>query len=128
VRRGPAAGIVLTRHASLAASLGLMDKEDSPSADTAYSNLIQTFNRFVLDTISLEAILPSAAASSRSGQSNVLSPAQGPVSKLFGHSVRTRTTCSSCGVAADRESNSHVVDLIYPRKVRRGDGLPMRRH
>jgi hypothetical protein len=105
-----------------------MDKEDSPSADTAYSNLIQTFNRFVLDTISLEAIFPSAAASSRSGQSNVLSPAQGPVSKLFGPSVRTRTTCSSCGVAADRESNSHVVDLIYPRKVRRGDGLPMRRH
>ncbi|PWN41313.1 hypothetical protein IE81DRAFT_292061 [Ceraceosorus guamensis] len=95
-----------------AISLGLMDKEDSPHADTAYSNLIQTFNRFVLDAVSQEAARhaerPSPGQQSRRAN---------PVSALFRSAVRTRNVCSTCGFSSDREANSSVVDLVYPRKA-----------
>lgn len=107
-----------------AASLGLMDKDDSPSADVAYSNLIQTFNRFMLDTVALEAA--SAAWLKEDGQSDAehksVSQQQGGeaakvLSKLFCNTISTKHICSTCGHTSVRDNASHVVDLIYPRRA-----------
>lgn len=104
-----------------AASLGLMDKDDSPSANVAYSNLIQTFNRFMLDTVSLEAAA-SAAWTKDEGQSVKEQQLDGDaaariVSKLFCNTASTKHTCATCNHTTSRESTSHVVDLVYPRKA-----------
>jgi PAB-dependent poly(A)-specific ribonuclease subunit 2 len=107
-----------------AASLGLMDKDDSPSAEVAYSNLIQTFNRFMLDTVALEAA--SAAWVKEDGQTdeehNRMSQQQGGdaarlMSKLFCNTTSTKHTCATCNYTSTRENASHVVDLIYPRRA-----------
>lgn len=107
-----------------AASLGLMDKDDSPSAEVAYSNLIQTFNRFMLDTVALEAA--SAAWVREDGQTedehNQLSRQQGSeaarlMSKLFCNTTATKHSCATCNHTTMRENASHVVDLIYPRRA-----------
>lgn len=81
-----------------AAALGLMDKDDSPSSDAAYSNLIQTLNRFLLDAVSDD-------------------DGKGAVWRLFENALATRTTCTNCGASVDREAHSLVVDLTYPRRV-----------
>ncbi|PWN52754.1 hypothetical protein IE53DRAFT_366908 [Violaceomyces palustris] len=138
-----------------ATTLGLMDKDDSPSSDTAYSNLIQSFNRFMLDATSFESQPPSSGqarskgsssdprqkrgsgngnGNGRAGQSldgEASSPtssgeqangvgkndAKSVVSALFSVSSTTRTTCVHCGRETHRNSVSHVVDLVYPRKA-----------
>lgn len=112
----------LTRsHSATAASLGLMDKEDSPGADAAYSNLIQHLNRFLLDSTSVEA--SSSAAPNAEEAKAPLSPSatsdfdSNPVSKLLRISALTKTTCGACGASFQRANHSHVIDLIYPRKV-----------
>lgn len=83
-----------------AASLGLMDKDDSPSADAAYSNLTQTLNRFLLDVFAEES-----------------KPSDDRVNWLFGNRANTATSCSTCGQVSQRPSHSLVVDLVYPRRA-----------
>ena len=150
-----------------AETLGLMDKEDSPnSGDVAYSNLVQSLNRFVLDSTSVEAqsaaskhaltsaanfpALSSAASTAstrgsrrtgaptgptsprqmmgRFGEADaaMLDPAaSGPnVSQLFALNTKTKTICVHCGRETHRNSSSHVVDLIYPRKALSNEPQP----
>lgn len=102
-----------------AASLGLMDKDDSPSADVAYSNLIQTFNRFIIDTAAREATLADEATKSN-GDIALSEQANGSfkiMSTLFCNSVSTRHTCATCSFTSTREGESLVVDLVYPRRA-----------
>ncbi|KDN41342.1 hypothetical protein K437DRAFT_226828 [Tilletiaria anomala UBC 951] len=88
------------------ASLGLLDKDESPGSDQAYANLVQSLNRFVLDSFVSEAVWGSTS----DGRQNL-------VRRAIGIDAVTKTSCGSCGVASERESKSHVVDLIYPRKA-----------
>lgn len=90
-----------------AAALGLMDKDDSPGANVAYSSLIQTFNRFMLETCMQES---KQAVKSDSVNGELMS-------KLFVNTQMTKHVCSTCGHTATRDSNSFVVDLLYPRKA-----------
>ncbi|KAN0062546.1 poly(A)-specific ribonuclease [Thecaphora frezii] len=175
-----------------ASTLGLMDKEDSPSGDAGYSNLVQSLNRFVLDSTSVEsqsatsrgAPMPApsgtaggtganaetdgnqlpanpsfaslASSSGRggrrgggangsaggvggllgprssaaggstdasssnngngSGASGAVPGAKPIVSKIFSVNSTTKTSCVHCGRETHRNSASHVVDLVYPRK------------
>ena len=84
-------------------SLGLLDKDDSPSSDAAYANLAQNLNRYMLETLIGEAALP--------GDTENL------VQKAINIAAITRTTCNMCGAITERESSSVAADLIYPRKV-----------
>lgn len=109
-------------NSSRAASLGLMDKEDSPGADAAYSNLIQHLNRFVLDSTAAEAgsadRLPPESHPRRGSTAMPLAVSRdSPVSQLFLVSALSKIVCGTCGAASQRSNESHVVDLIYPRKV-----------
>ncbi|SPO36298.1 related to PAN2 - component of Pab1p-stimulated poly(A) ribonuclease [Pseudozyma flocculosa] len=166
-----------------AATLGLMDKEDSPAGDAGYCNLVQSLNRFVLDSAAVESqsassrgaasaspnagggstgtstsagstggsVGSSAAAAPSNGGRGVRrgggvvggpggprSPGLGPsveggggagpgsstaasaarpiVSKMFSVNSTTKTSCVHCGRETHRNSASHVVDLVYPRK------------
>lgn len=98
-----------------AASLGLMDKEGSPSADVAYSNLIQIFNRFMLSTVAME----SFEASKPQSFNTTVQPSKEAelMSKLFTVAYETKHSCTTCGHTVARDANSRTVDLIYPRKV-----------
>jgi PAB-dependent poly(A)-specific ribonuclease subunit 2 len=99
-----------------AGSLGLMDKDDSPSADVSYSNLIQTFNRFMLDVVAFE-VEAAAEVEKQKRDSNQQAAATEIVSKLFCNTVSTKHTCATCSHTTTRNSASLVVDLIYPRKA-----------
>lgn len=110
-------------NSSRAASLGLMDKEDSPGADAAYSNLTQHLNRFVLDSTAAEAGSADPQPELNLRRGSTAAPAasvskDSPVSKLFLVSALSKIVCGTCGAASQRSNESHVVDLIYPRKVR----------
>ncbi|UZJ51756.1 hypothetical protein CBS101457_001076 [Exobasidium rhododendri] len=108
-----------------AASLGLMDKDDSPSADVAYSNLIQTFNRFMLDTVAVEATSSLSIkgegliAHEPDGRANRHQDEEASriISRLFCNTVSTKHTCATCGHVSKRDSGNTVVDLLYPRKA-----------
>lgn len=104
----------LTRH--LAAALGLMDSDESSSSHAAYSSLIQTFNRFLLETISNEsnAHEHNQAVTAQRTQDRIPSA----VAQLVGLAMRTATICKSCGYHTARESINNVLDFVYPPKVR----------
>jgi len=99
-----------------AAALGLMDLEDSTS-QISYSSLIQTFNQFLLDQMTVEADLtPNPNPLLRKdGQSGTV---PSTVSQLFGMHTTTKTLCPECGAQSGRDSLKNVLDLVYPRKVR----------
>lgn len=89
-----------------AASMGLMDKDDASNADAAYSSLIQTFNRFLLETVSVES---AEASSPDSTYANMMR-------RMFVNTQFTVQVCGTCGTVSQRPSGSNIVDLIYPRK------------
>lgn len=145
-----------------------MDKEDSPTSDTAYTNLIQSMNRFMLDTTSSESIesgivsgtstpgdrgheasrrglplnqggkammgwnpnvtdvlagggtsaeSPQTAAAVAARRNPEGTDSRSLISRLFANGAVTKTTCGTCGNETTRESSSHVIDLVYPRKA-----------
>lgn len=108
-----------------AASLGLMDKEDSHSSDAAYSSLIQTFNRFMLDTVSAEAgeaIAPRGQTLVEESKDRL--SAVDVMAKLFSSTVLTKQSCGICGHESARESTGRIVDLVYPRKALSNEPSP----
>ncbi len=85
------------------AALGLLDQQDSPSAEAAYANLAQNLNRYMLDTMSEEAAL-------QPDKENFFRKAVAIV-------ANTKTTCNLCSATTERESISYATDLTYPRKA-----------
>ena len=102
-----------------AAALGLMDFDDS-SSQAAYSSLIQTFNRFLLESMSNECDVPTRNKTILLND-NTASGRLSPLAQLMGFQVKTVSVCGSCGYQAAREAVSNVLDFVYPRKV--GDYL-----
>lgn len=103
-----------------AAALGLMDF-DEISPRESYVSLIQTFNRFIIETTSAEADAfgPSLPlfrdAPLTHPPSDTLPPS--PITQLFGLATRTVSSCFHCHARTVRDSASTVLDLIYPRKA-----------
>ena len=98
-------------------ALGLIDL-NLPS-ETAYSSLIQNFNRFILEQISTDsAIMPG---NPRLYRGPPMTPTPGRViptvvSQVVGLEAKTLNTCS-CGAQTARDSTANVIELLYPRKV-----------
>lgn len=99
----------------VAAALGLMDNEESSSSHAAYSSLIQTFNRFLLESTSNESDSKehNQAITAQRHQDQIPSA----IAQLVGLPVRTATVCKSCGYSANREAITNVLDYVYPPKV-----------
>jgi PAB-dependent poly(A)-specific ribonuclease subunit 2 len=97
-----------------AASMGLMDKDDASNADAAYSSLIQTFNRFLLETVSVES---AEAASPTSSDVDL-------IRRLFVNTQFTVQICGTCRTVSQRPSGSNIVDLLYPRKAMSNELAP----
>ncbi|KAF9521074.1 hypothetical protein BS47DRAFT_1404191 [Hydnum rufescens UP504] len=81
--------------------------------------MIQQLNRFTLEEFSVEGntfphnpyiILPPGGISSTN-------PAAAPITQLLGVDAKTVTVCTNCGFKRDKDLMSHVVDLIYPRRL-----------
>ena len=80
--------------------------------------MIQQLNRFMLDGFVYEGNAYPA--------NPVLVPfppgappayATAPITQLLGLDMKTVSVCSACGFKRDKQSMSHVLDLVYPRRV-----------
>jgi PAB-dependent poly(A)-specific ribonuclease subunit 2 len=110
-------------HTFAVTALGLIDLENDSSKTTAYSTLIQTFNRYLLEQMTTESSLPPNIAPSPSPllKNSPFSTEPGkvtpPMAQLVKLDLKTLSTCSSCGAKGERETGANVIDLIYPRRV-----------
>lgn len=90
------------------------------SADVDYAHKIQVFNRFLIDQLSSEGnTFPSNTAVVRRPP---LPTAHGvnfpsPVTQLMGIDGKNVMTCMTCKKTREKEGITHIVDLMYPRKV-----------
>ena len=81
--------------------------------------MIQQINRFILEEFSVEGntfphnpyLIPLE------GDTPPAAFAAAPITQLLGVDAKTVTVCTNCGFKRDKDLMSHVIDLIYPRKV-----------
>uniref|UniRef100_D8PTC9 PAN2-PAN3 deadenylation complex catalytic subunit PAN2 n=1 Tax=Schizophyllum commune (strain H4-8 / FGSC 9210) TaxID=578458 RepID=D8PTC9_SCHCM len=98
-------------------AIELVDYGREP-ANVDYASMIQTFNRFLVDSMSSEGnafpqnpvLLPSLRPA------DAHSPAAAPVTQLMGLDAKTLVICRTCNAVREKESMTHVVDLTYPRR------------
>ncbi|KAI0933597.1 hypothetical protein AcW1_005383 [Taiwanofungus camphoratus] len=88
------------------------------SAELNYAHMIQSFHRFLVDHLSSEGnsfphnpiLVPSPSAS-------IHSPAPAPITQLLGLDAKNIITCTHCKAVREKENMTHVIDMIYPRKL-----------
>ncbi|GAA5946166.1 hypothetical protein JCM3765_000141 [Sporobolomyces pararoseus] len=111
-------------------ALGLIDLENDSSKTTAYSTLIQTFNRYLLEQMTTESSLPPnivptpALLLKNSPFSTEPGKATPPMAQLVRVDLKSLSTCSNCGAKGERETPANVVDLIYPRRAMSNEPTP----
>jgi len=86
-----------------------------------YSHMIQSFHRFMVDHLSLEGNAfpqnPILVKESSFKYDNH-NPPPAPITQLLGIDAKNVITCLSCKAVREKENMTHIVDLIYPRRVR----------
>lgn len=88
------------------------------SAGTDYAQVIQSFHRFLVDHLVGEGdafpnnpvVVPTFA--------DLNAPVPGPFTQLLGIDAVTSVTCLTCRSVRSKQNMTHVMDIIYPRKVR----------
>lgn len=95
------------------------------SIDMDHSHMIQSFHRFLMDHLSTESnafphnpSLISSPFSPPPGQEGMHQPAAAPVTQLLGLDGKNIMMCTYCQSVREKDNLTHVVDMIYPRKVR----------
>lgn len=91
------------------------------TSELNYAHMIQSFHRFLVDHLSSEGnsfphnpiLVPTASTFP-----NSISPAPAPITQLLGIDAKNVITCLSCKAIREKENMTHVIDMIYPRKVR----------
>lgn len=90
------------------------------TAELSYAHMIQSFHRFLVERLSSEGnsfphnpILVSTPSMSPT----LNSPAPAPITQLVGIDAKNVITCLSCKAVREKENMTHVIDMIYPRKV-----------
>lgn len=94
------------------------------TVDVDYVSKIQTFNRFMLEQFISEGnvfphnprIVPHGNQSSTTG--DFITPAPAPITQLFGIDAKSIIICGNCGARRDKEGLAHVVEMLYPKKVK----------
>jgi Ubiquitin carboxyl-terminal hydrolase len=85
-----------------------------------YSHMIQSFHRFLVDHLSSEGnTFPHnpVLLKSPTHYPDVMTPAAAPITQLLGIDAKNIITCLSCKATREKENMTHIVDMIYPRKV-----------
>lgn len=100
------------------------------SADTNYANKIQLFHRFLIDRLITEGNTfphnPLLVKNTHMNATNYQSFATAPITQILGIDGKNVVTCSNCKAKREKDNMTHVIDLIYPRKVSNGDSAHMR--
>lgn len=95
------------------------------SADANYANKIQLFHRFLIDHLITEGNIfphnPLLVKNSSVYTANHRSLAASPVTQILGIDGKNVVTCSNCDAKREKENMTHVIDLVYPRKVSGND-------
>ncbi|GJN87292.1 hypothetical protein Rhopal_000240-T1 [Rhodotorula paludigena] len=109
-------------------ALGLIDHENDASKSVAYATLIQTFNRYLLECLTSESMLPGA--SPRAPRPQLIKsaagtqPAKAPLAQLVKVDMQSHSTCQHCSARSDRETGLNVIDLVYPRRAMSNEPPP----
>jgi PAB-dependent poly(A)-specific ribonuclease subunit 2 len=100
-------------------AIDIIDYGREPT-EVDYAHMIQSFHRFLLDHLSVEGnTFPHNPFIFMSlDQSYYNAPAAAPITQLLGIDAKNIITCTSCHAIRDKENMTHIVDLLYPRKVR----------
>jgi PAB-dependent poly(A)-specific ribonuclease subunit 2 len=82
--------------------------------------MIQSFHRFLIDHLSLEgnSFPRNPYLIHQPFQEDTHSPAAAPITQLLGIDAKNVITCMSCKAVREKENMTHVVDMVYPRRVR----------
>ena len=100
-----------------AAALGLMDWDDESSTQS-YTTLIQTFNRFIIESMATAAELtPFDDQRIFKWAATAGDKPLSPIMQMFGIETTTVSVCFHCAAKTTRAGITSVLDLIYPRKV-----------
>lgn len=86
-------------------------------AEVDYAHKIQSFHRFLIDHLSSEgnAFPHNPVLFNISSLKSDLAVA--PVTQLLGINGKNVITCLGCNATREKENMTHIVDLMYPRKV-----------
>lgn len=105
-----------------AAALGLFVGDDN-AMKKDYANLIQRFNRWLTTTFAAEDNLrPTGIVLNREAEAqDDISNGQilPHISQVMALQGQTESMCLNCRSATSKQFLAHVVDLVYPRRVRR---------
>jgi Ubiquitin carboxyl-terminal hydrolase. len=88
------------------------------TTEVDYSQKIQIFHRFLLDHLTSEGnMFPNnpQLVKRRAHIDQTLAPA--PITQLVGVDAKNVIVCQNCHAVREKENMTHVVDLVYPRKV-----------
>lgn len=98
------------------------------SQDHHYGHMIQSFHRFLLDNLAAEAnaypynpyLLPlnDQTPEERAAEAASRGSAPSSITQVCGVDAKNIVTCTNCGAARGKDYLLHVIDLIYPKKVR----------
>lgn len=111
------------RDHSSAHALGLFVTENE-SKKKDYAALIQKFNRWLTNTVALEdasaasRTRPARNGSGRSTPKPESNQTTALVNQILALTGQTENVCAMCGHTVSKDFAAHVVDLVYPRKVR----------
>lgn len=97
-------------------ALGLIDHENDATKSVAYSTLIQTFNRYLLEQMNTESTIPKSILPQLI-KGPAISPPLPPLAQVVKLDLHSASSCQSCGAKSDRDTGVNVIDLSYPRKV-----------
>ncbi|TIC65270.1 hypothetical protein E3Q02_02279 [Wallemia mellicola] len=95
-----------------AKALGILDADISGNHNAPYGNMIQSFNRFLLEQMSVESwtFQPSPQICNNGNMS--------PISQLLGIESLSVSMCTDgCGSRSVRKGVTHVIEFMYPRKT-----------
>lgn len=103
-------------------ALGLIDHENDASKSVAYATLIQLFNRYLLECMTSESLIPTSAPKFSPPPSLLKNappstPAKAPLAQIVRVDATSLSTCQNCSVTSERETALNVIDLAYPRRV-----------
>lgn len=100
-----------------ASALGLL--EDNEVTMAPYGSMIQSVNRWLLGTFSVESVVAGTTFAVRKPSLSGLSLASkdSAIDQVLGIQTKTTNTCSACDYIGSREGTLTVIDIQYLRKV-----------
>lgn len=85
--------------------------------DVDYAQKIQTFHRFVIDHMKSEANIQTQNPALYPYGIPPQYPPISPISQILGIAGQNVIMCSTCKGIRERIHVTHIVDMVYPKKV-----------